>query len=176
LKSIESYLRFAKATNLLWIALFYFIFSSCAEIPKTCSDPLGSENYTIQICRGAQNLFPCYFCFKGQTVSGSDTCKYNYCYEFYAPDASAAGQIRSLYFNGCSSTSSGSIADLGEVSCLGAVNYKPQTGYVYTLTPKVNHGYVMAFQDGTYGRFYIDSIESQAGQIKIIHMIRQYPF
>ncbi|MBS1507478.1 MAG: hypothetical protein JSS79_12595 [Bacteroidetes bacterium] len=160
--------------NRISSSLFFFLLLlfSCNDqsLITICADPLGSQNITLN--RSDLYYNNCFFCFKGRTTTATDTCQYNNCFQFYY--SSGASTIRSIYFG--KSCSSGTIADVGVVSCLGQVNQKPTTGFVYSLTPKVYHGYVVTFPDNTYGRFYIDSWKVESGQIVTMNIVRQYPF
>jgi hypothetical protein len=134
-----------------------------------CSDPIGSQNITIN--NSVVDYNNCFFCFKPELITGADTCLYNYCFQLYY--SSSTQLIKSIYFNNCSY---GMIADMGQVSCLGAVTAKPANGFVYTVAPMLNHGYVVSFPDGSYGRFFIDSWTMVSGEITVMNIVRQYPF
>lgn len=136
---------------------------------KTCSDPLGSQNITIN--NNLKNYNNSFFCFKGETVTNGDTCLYNYCFRLYS--STSPEIIWSSYFAGCSY---GKIIDLGPVDCLGAVDHKPISGYLYAVSPALHHGYVVHFPDSTYGRFFIDSWTKESTEVTTMNIVRQYPF
>jgi len=143
----------------------------CAEQApgKVCSDPLGSQNITIN--NNLTDYNNSFFCFRGETISNGDTCKYNYCFWLYS--SSSPQIIWSTYFTGCSY---GKIADMGLVSCLGEVDHKPTSGFGYSVNPVLHHGYVVHFQDSTYGRFFIDSWVKESSEVTAMNIVRQYPF
>jgi hypothetical protein len=145
--------------------------AGCADesANHTCSDPLGAENNLIN--NSINNYNNSFFCFAGKS---SDSCSYNKCFQLYS--TSSPQVIRSIYFTGCSPASTGSIADMGLVKCLGDVSTKPASGYFYSLVPNLHHGYVVSFPDGTFGRFFIESFVKESGQITQLNMTRQYPF
>jgi surface antigen len=151
---------------------FALLFSGCNDQSQKniCADPLGSQNITINSSN--VNYNNCFFCFKARTTTVTDTCQYNNCFQFYF--SSGSQTIRSIYFG--NSCTYGTIADVGIVNCLGQVTDKPSSGFVYSVTPKVLHGYVVAFPDNTYGRFFIDSWDYQSGQVVSMNIVRQYPF
>jgi hypothetical protein len=136
---------------------------------KTCSDPLGSQNITIN--NNVKNYNNSFFCFKGETVTNGDTCLYNYCFRLYS--STSPQIIWSSYFTGCSY---GTIADIGLVACLSDVTHKPTSGYTYAVRPSLNHGYVVHFPDSTYGRFFIDSWVKESSEVTVMNIVRQYPF
>jgi hypothetical protein len=144
---------------------------SCAEQSpnKVCSDPLGSQNITIN--NNTKDYNNSFFCFKGETITNGDTCLYDYCFRLYS--SSSPQIIWSSYFNGCSY---GKIADIGLVTCLGEVYQKPTSGYSYAVPPALHHGYVVHFPDSTYGRFYIDSWQMESTEVTVMNIVRQYPF
>ncbi len=94
---------------------------------------------------------------------------------------SSLGIIQSIYFGSlhCSITQvQGTIADVGPVNCLGDVTLKPSGGSLSIMhfEPLFHHGYVVNFQDGTYGRFFTESFVEQSGKITTMNITRQYPF
>lgn len=153
------------AVLLIWSCI------GCAEQApnKVCSDPLGSQNITIN--NNVKNYNNSFFCFKGKTIDNGDTCFYNYCFRLYS--SSSPQIIWSTYFTGCSY---GTIADMGLVTCLGEVDHKSISGYSYAINPALHHGYVVYFQDNTYGRFYIDSWVKESSEVTVMNIVRQYPF
>ena len=157
--------------TLLLLGFAFFNLGSCLnESPnRTCSDPLGSENNLIN--NSVNNYNNSFFCFAG---ASSDTCLYNKCFQLLT--TSSPQVIRSIYFFGCNPGSTGTIADMGLVSCLGEVSAKPNSGYAYSVVPTLHHGYVVSFPDGTFGRFFIEAFVKESGQITKLNMTRQYPF
>lgn len=154
------------------LVVVVFLFFQCTDQTQNnvCADPLGSQNVTINSSDVYYNN--CFFCFKAGVTTPTDTCRYNNCFQFYY---SSSGQtIRSIYFE--TICTYGTLVDVGPVNCLGEVVQKPASGFVYSLAPKLKHGYVVAFPDNTYGRFFIDSWETQSGEITSLNIIRQYPF
>jgi len=150
------------------------LFPRCTNQSMTlCADPLGTQPITINTSSVDYNN--CFFCFKTGSVSGTDTCRFNFCLQLR--DSSSAPQvIRSIYFTHCLSSSAGKISDVGPVMCLGAVTVKPSSGYGYVVNPTRGHGYVVLFSDGSYGRFFIDSWVELGGKITTMYITRQYPF
>jgi hypothetical protein len=136
---------------------------------KVCSDPLGSQSITIN--NNTKDYNNSFFCFRGETISTGDTCSYNYCFRLFS--SSSPQIIWSTYFTGCSY---GTIADLGQVDCLGEIDQKPTSGYSYAVKPALHHGYVVHFPDSSYGRFFIDSWVKESTEVTVMNIVRQYPF
>src|SRR5882762_5695660 len=99
---ISSGLRCAFVMVFIWWCM------GCADqsATKTCSDPLGSQNITIN--NNVKNYYNSFLCFKGETVTNGDTCSYNYCFRLYS--STSPQIIWSTYFPGCSY---GTVVDVG---------------------------------------------------------------
>lgn len=70
----------------------------------------------------------------------------------------------------------GNIADVGAVECVGAIKNKPANSeYALRKTITAGHGYIIWLSDGTYGRFYVDSITG-SGNEQTVNVVLQYPF
>ena len=138
-------------------ALLFFLIS-CQEdnaLKKVCTDPIGSEDVTMQnntqFCpREEQNG-----CFRTQLGATTQI--------FQAINYS--GKLL------------GMIVDVGAIACLGEIIVKPSTGYVYSANIVVKHGYIIKLPDGTFCRLFVDSVaKSSAGAVTKIFVTWQYSF
>jgi hypothetical protein len=69
------------------------------------------------------------------------------------------------------------IVDVGSITCLGDITVKPLSGYVYSTDIIVKHGYVIKLPDGTFCRFFVDSVtKSSTGAVTKIFVTWQYSF
>ena len=124
------------------------------EINLTCPDPLGTDAITL-----GHEKFTCF----QEGING--------CFWFHLDVTPPV--LQSVYVTGHSIAM---IIDVGEFTCLGEVTQKPTTGFVFAVEAKVNHGYVVRMEDGTYGRMFIDSLVKSGNQIIEVNVKRQYAF
>ena len=131
------------------IILLLFL-SSCEDnIENTCADPIGSEDRSLN----DESII----CFKDD---------FNDCFQIHY--SSTVKEIRSVAISGGEQAT---ILDAGSLNCLGEVTTKPLTGFTPAVDIELHHGYVVKLPDNTYGRFYIDSSESNG-----INITWQYSF
>ncbi len=144
--------------NRLLVLIFFllpFLFQCNGEEFDFCSNPVGTTELTKQDLG--------YFCFQEN---------FNACFQIKLKVAEPAFQA--IYFDPDAVT--GAMVDLGEMDCLKRVDKKPATGYLYRVKINLHHGYVVKFSDGTFGRFFVDSLEGSATNITKVNLTWQYSF
>jgi hypothetical protein len=137
------------------ISLSPILFNCTGESFDFCKNPIGSA--TIQRSHNG------YICFQED---------FNGCFrvEFTPSDYG----FNCVLFTG--HPIYGNIADVGAVECLGAITAKPASSEYALRKPIIEgHGYIMWLSDGTYGRFYVDSITGSGSNLTV-NIIFQYSF
>ncbi len=142
----------------LYSIAFLFFVISCQEdstLKNVCADPIGSQDVTMQT--NTQ------FCPK----EGQNGC-------FITKFGSTTQVFQAINYTG---KLLGMIVDVGPVTCLGQVTAKPVSGYAYVVDVVAKHGYVIMLPDGTYGRFFVDTVvKSSTGSVTKIYVTWQYAF
>jgi hypothetical protein len=133
------------------LLLLTVTFSSCdtADLPDFCPDPIGVDyDSPIQ-------------------------------YTFFLPDYKGGFQfalndnpphVRPFAVSG---TSYDSIVDLGEMACIGKATLKPTAGWSTLATVALHHGYAIKFEEGSFGRFFVDSFDKNDEGKKQVNIVRQ---
>jgi len=149
--------RTGKAIALLTVLVLH----SCAgdEINFTCPDPLGSDAMALETYKIS--------CFEAE---------FDGCFEFRLDGNSPYIQSVYVSYPDPDPSEAPVITDIGKVTCLSDVVQRPQGGWLYRVDALEGHGYVFKMKDGSLGRLFIDSWESEGGVITKVNFTRQYPY